>query len=225
MIVPVAAGESYWPALLHDLSEQLPVGTQVLLAGVEREPDAFQDTVRAFRFDAKWLQTRPGRAAQMNDAARIADAERLWFLHSDSRLPQAACAALIAATTEQPDALHYFSLQFVDGPRMLRLNEFGVMLRCRLFGLPFGDQGFCLGRELFWRLGGFDERSAYGEDHLFVWAARRRGIRLHPVASVVKTSGRKYAERGWMRTTLRHLWLTFRQAVPEVIRLKWRRTA
>ena len=54
------------------------------------------------------------------------------------------------------EALYYFSLKFDDG-RILRLNSLGANLRSRLFSLPYGDQGFCLSKELFLRIGGFPE--------------------------------------------------------------------
>ncbi len=154
----------------------------------------------------------------MNDAARAANGAFLWFLHADSRLPKGSVAALVNALIRWPKDLHYFDLHFHDGPRWLRMNEFGVSLRCRLFGLPFGDQGFCIAREVFERLGGFDEQAAYGEDHLFVWKARRHGVRLHRVNGSLLTSGRKYAEHGWLRTTCQHVRLTLAQALLELLR-------
>jgi GT2 family glycosyltransferase len=155
----------------------------------------------------------------MNDAARVARGEFLWFLHADTRLPPDAFAALSARLSRLTNGLHYFGLRFADGPRLLRLNELGVVLRCRLLGLPFGDQSFCLRRETFDRLGGFDESAAYGEDHLLVWSAKRNGVPLCRVPMTIRTSGRKYAERGWARTTWRHVRLTIRQATAEALRL------
>jgi GT2 family glycosyltransferase len=85
--------------------------------------------------------------------------------------------------------------------------------------MPFGDQGFCLRREIWERLGGFDTHASYGEDHLFVWKARRAGVPLRPTGGTLRTSARKYQERGWLRTTARHLHLTATQAFPEWLKL------
>jgi hypothetical protein len=133
-------------------------------------------------------------------------------------LPEGAVAALLDSMRTHPDALHYFGLRFADGPRLLRLTEVGVAMRCVLFGIPFGDQAFCLPRRIFDRLGGFDEQVPYGEDHLFVWKARHAGVRLKRVHAIVGTSGRKYADHGWLRITLRHVVLTLRQALPAAVR-------
>lgn len=219
VIVPVGPGERAWPLLLTDLARQLPAESEVLLAAVGEEPADLRAVAPAFGASPRWLVTRPGRASQMNDAARIALGEFLWFLHADTRLPPAAFAALSARLAGSPDGLHYFGLRFADGPRLLRLNELGVALRCGLFGLPFGDQGFCLRRETFDRLGGFDESAPYGEDHLLVWSAKRHRVPLRRVPASAITSGRKYAEHGWARTTGRHVQLTIRQAAAEASRM------
>jgi hypothetical protein len=225
VIIPLAIGESQWPNLLADLSKQLPSESEIIFASPQSAPAELQDTLGSCRFRAEWRTTRPGRAAQMNDAAEVAGGAFLWFLHADTRLPNGCMSALLTALQQRPNDLHYFGLNFHDGPRPLRLNACGVAVRSRVFGLPFGDQGFCISKKSFWNLGGFDEQAAYGEDHLFVWQARRGGIRLHRVNRSLMTSGRKYAECGWLRTTARHLWLTVGQALPELIRSAGRRGA
>ena len=212
VVVPLGPGETEGERLLNDLGEQLPETNEVILAVTGH-------TALPLSGRAKQVLTHPGRAAQMNDAARAGAGKFLWFLHADTRLPPGAVEALTRSLAAAPDALHYFGLRFHDGPAALRLNEIGVMVRSRLLGVPFGDQGFCLRRDLFHRLGGFDETAPFGEDHLLVWAARRNGVRLRRVPLAISTSGRKYAARGWSQTTFRHVRLTLRQAVPEAARL------
>lgn len=218
IIIPVGPGEEAWAGLLSDLAGQAPEGYEVLLAAVEPVPVGF-DPASDGRLRVRWVTVRPGRAMQMNDAAREARGECLWFVHADTRLPATAVAALSERIAAHPTALDYFGLRFADGPRLLRLNEIGVALRSGLFGLPFGDQGFCIRRDLFFRLGCFDEAAAYGEDHLFVWTAKRNRVPLVQVPLALRTSGRKYARSGWAATTCRHVWLTVRQAVPQALRL------
>jgi GT2 family glycosyltransferase len=101
----------------------------------------------------------------------------------------------------------------------MKLNQLGSWMRSHLGGMPFGDQGFCLRREIWERLGGFDTHAAYGEDHLFVWKARRAGVPLRPTGGTLRTSARKYREQGWLSTTTRHFQLTALQAIPEWLKL------
>jgi GT2 family glycosyltransferase len=155
----------------------------------------------------------------MNAAARAARRRYLWFLHADTRFGPGVLAALRRSLAAEPEGLHYFDLGFAPGgPALMPVNAAGVWVRSRLLGMPFGDQGFCLSRRVFARLGGFDEEASYGEDHLLVWKARRAGVPLRCAGARLLTSARKYQERGWLATTARHLYLTYKQALPELLK-------
>jgi GT2 family glycosyltransferase len=170
-----------------------------------------------------WVEAPLGRARQMNAGARAARGRHLWFLHADSGFSRPDVEALATALREAPRALHYFNLAFDGRPRQLMyLNQAGAWWRSHALGLPFGDQGFCLERDAFFALGGYDEQAAYGEDHLLVWQARRAGIEVRCTRGRIVTSARKYREQGWLRTTILHQYLTYRQAAPELFK-SWAR--
>jgi hypothetical protein len=218
VVIPVGPGDAAWRELLGQLGPQLQAGTEVLVAATTPEPPEFTALKPGIVPPAqwRWLVGPPGRASQQNRGATAAGGEFLWFLHADSRLPPNALAVLGQRLSQDPAALWYFDLRFLpDGPRLMWLNALGARFRSRLLGLPFGDQGLALSRRAFEQLGGFREDLPYGEDHMLVWAARRSGVRLRPVGCALSTSARKYQQRGWLGTTLTHLWLTWRQALPE----------
>lgn len=158
---------------------------------------------------------KAGRAAQMNAAAEVAENEWLWFVHADTCLYADTCDKLRAAIAEcQQHAdgktpILYFDLRFVDGGAKMRINEWGVRLRCALFDNPFGDQALCITRAALKHIGGYDEDAAYGEDHLLVLRGRRCGIHTRRINAVVGTSARRYMRDGWWRTVLlyRRLWM------------------
>jgi hypothetical protein len=156
----------------------------------------------------------------MNFGAAIASGSFLWFLHADSQIDPKAYEKLEVSLRESPGAIHYFDLAFHAGsPRLSRLNAWGANLRSRFLRLPYGDQGLCLSKEVFQRLGRFDESLPYGEDHILIWRAHNNRIPVKPVNAQVTTSARKYSQNGWLRTTCLHLWLTVRQAAPQFARL------
>ncbi len=218
VVIPVGPGDEAWRELVAALADALPPGTDVVLAGAEAAP-------RGVPAGARWLAAPRGRARQLNAGARAARGGWLWFLHADSRLDPSTAPALAralgaAGAGAERDALYYFDLAFLgDGPRLMRLNAAGAWLRSRVGGMPFGDQGFCVRRDTWARLGGFDEGAAYGEDHLFVWRARQAGVPVRPAGARLWTSARRYRDDGWLRTTARHVRLTARQAWPEWLRL------
>jgi hypothetical protein len=218
VVIPVGPGDTAWRELLDQLGPQLQAETEVLVAATTPEAPEFTALRPAVVPLAhwRWLVGPPGRARQQNCGATAAGGEFLWFLHADSRLPANALPVLGQRLSSDPGALWYFDLRFLsDGPRLMWLNALGARFRSRLLGLPFGDQGLALSRRAFERLGGFREDLPYGEDHILVWAARRSGLRLRPVGCALYTSARKYQRRGWLVTTLTHVWLTWRQALPE----------
>jgi hypothetical protein len=217
VIIPLAHREGSWRALVGDLAP-ISHDAEVLLVATEPNPGDLERLTSECGLCARlvWVESSPGRARQMNLGAAQATRRFAWFLHADSRLSPEALIALERSVGAHPEALHYFDLRFLkDAPALMPLNAAGVWFRSHVLGLPFGDQGLCLRRDLFESLGRFDEQAAYGEDHLLVWAARRAGVPLRCCGAAISTSARKYHQHGWARTTARHLWLTAKQGVPQ----------
>lgn len=210
VIIPLAPGEQAWRRLLPQLAA-CGVRSEILLVHVESDhvdPDDGDPNP-----DLRLIASAPGRARQLNAGARAACGRWLWFLHADSRLTANVLPQLQGFIAADVDALGYFDLRFEhDGPWLTRLNAAGANLRARWLGLPFGDQAFVLRAETLRRLGGYDESARYGEDHLLVWRAHAAGLPLRRLPAVIVTSARKYRQQGWLPTTLKHLWLTARQA-------------
>ncbi len=213
IVLPVGPGDDAWPPLYAALRED---GAAAELLPVFARDDPQPTPAHA-------LRAPQGRAHQQNAGAHAARREWLWFVHADTRLTPETLPALRAFLGRGEPALGWFRLRFdAQGPKTLpwamRVNAMGANWRSRRLGLPFGDQGLVIPRVEFDRLGGFDPHLAYGEDHALVWRARRAGLPLRGIDAALATSARKYAERGWLRTTLRHLRLTFDQAWRETRR-------
>jgi hypothetical protein len=214
IIVPVGPGDAAWHGLVDCFVSEvgrLPPGVEVILVFADAVPPM---APAAIPQAPGWrtIAAPCGRACQQNAGARSASGRWLCFLHADSRLDRRAWDVVLGWERTAP-ALYYFDLSFLpDGPRMTRLNALGVRWRCRLLGLPFGDQGLLVTNEDFGRAGGFDESLASGEDHALVWALRRAGRPVLPAGATIATSARKYAQHGWWRTTAHHLGATWMQA-------------
>ena len=219
VIVPLGPGEQEAAGLLHDLAA-LPPGSELILVRADPGPYPIPPNWPA-NLVVRQVAAAGGRARQLNLGARHAAGKWLWFVHADTRLGAGCLDALAAFIAQDARALGWFDLAFRnDGPRLARLNARGANLRARWLGIPFGDQGFVLQASAFAGLGGYDETASYGEDHLFVWTARSAGIPARRIAGTVATSARKYARRGWARTTLTHWVLTVAQAWPAWRRLR-----
>ncbi len=221
MIIPVGNKDESWKSLLPDL-RSLDHDDEIIFVFQNNTKSDCESEVSRFKIVAtcRWIQSSPGRAKQLNLGAKEAKNESLFFLHCDSRLSTLGIKNLKMAIVKYSSQILFFNLRFLnDGSKLMSLNEIGGWIRSRVLRLPFGDQGFCLSKRTFLTLGGFDEVVSYGEDHLFIWKAHQKGIPIHCVGNGLKTSSRKYALRGWSQTTSRHIVLTFRQALPELIKL------
>lgn len=214
IVIPLGPEEDQVTPLLDDLAV-LPVETEIILVSCDKVSNSIlrRDRVRL-------ISAKQGRACQQNAGAKAAGRKFLWFLHADSRVTPQVIDALEVSLSEDPDALHYFHLKFGEGsPWWMRLNEWGARFRSQVLGVPFGDQGFCLNRDAFDRIGGFPEHAPYGEDHLLVWHARQAGLGLKCTGTALQTSARKYRQQGWCTLTSKYQFLWVKQALPEVFKL------
>ncbi|NBT58615.1 DUF2064 domain-containing protein [bacterium] len=210
IIIPVGKEET---SLLNLLEKLTPFSkeSEVICVGASEKPRELPPGI-------KWLKSELGRAQQMNRGALEARGSFLWFLHADSEVAETHLEEIERAIQNRPDSLSFFMLAFQERHPGLFLNELGTWFRSRCLGLPFGDQGFLLSKKSFWKCGGYPESTPYGEDHLLVWKAKKKGIPLNPISESLKTSGRKYLGQGWLKTTRKHLFLTYVQATKEVLK-------
>ncbi len=218
VIVPLGPAETGLGRLAADLL-LLPNGTEIVLVGCG-DNRVFGDRQRLqqllHRHHLRWLQADTGRGRQMNAGAEAATGRWLWFLHADSGFGPELWVQLQQQLIRKPESLHYCQLAFMnDGPGAMKANQWGANLRSRWLGVPFGDQGFCLSKALFQRLGGYPEDAAYGEDHLLVWRARQCGVPLNEVPAPLSTSARKYRQQGWGPLTLKYQYRWLKQALPQ----------
>jgi len=207
IVIPVGPGDFAWQGLLPQLENA--DASEILLVLPSDSPStaipAHDDRLRV-------IASRAGRARLLNAGAQASHADWLWFLHADSRLESATLQGLHRFVAGDCTELGYFDLHFLDdGPRCTAINAFGAHLRSRWLGLPFGDQGFVMPRRAYEKLGGFDESLECGEDHALIWRARRMAIPIRALSAPLYTSARKYAERGWWRTTGQHLRMSWQQ--------------
>lgn len=151
---------------------------------------------------ANVLRAPPQRAAQMNLGAARARGRLFLFLHADTRLPFGWPRDVARFDASTDAAGLAFSLAFDAATPSLRLIEWGANTRSRLLGLPYGDQGLLVRREVFEQLGGFAPMPAM-EDYEFVRRLRKLGTVMVSRLPAV-TSARRWLRRGIWRTTLRH---------------------
>ena len=153
----------------------------------------------AERAGAQVISSDPGRATQMNAGATIAGGEVLLFLHADTVLDPSYIDPVFDVLSDPRIVGGAFRFRCDDRTPAMRFIEHVVNCRSRWLGLPYGDQGIFVRREVFDAIGGYPE-VAIGEDVRLVRRMRARG-RARILPAPVVTSARRWRKLGVVTTT------------------------
>lgn len=156
----------------------------------------------ARRLGARVIAGPRGRGTQI--AAGVAAARFPWLLllHADTRLGpdwREAAAVFQRGGTERAGYFR-FALDSAD-PRARRLER-AVAWRCRVLGLPYGDQGLLIHRDLLERVGGVRPVPLMEDVDLVRRLGRSRLVALDADAL---TSAARWEREGWYRRSARNL--------------------
>jgi len=161
---------------------------------------------RALAAGARVVASPAGRARQLREgvlATEASGSEAVLFLHADTRLSPGWERDVERALADPHVAGGAFRLRFDGQGATLRILEWGVRLRVRLFALPYGDQAIFVRRAALAAAGGVPQ-TRFMEDLDLVRALKARG-QVVAVPGAVTTSARSYRENGVLRTVSRHL--------------------
>lgn len=212
IIVPITETEQAWEQLLDQLS-LLGHSNEVIIVA----PDAADFTTlkeslnKHKKITIKLISSQKGRARQLNTGAKEAQNPWLWFLHADSKLPTSYKKTINKKAKDNNECIYFFDLYFSPmKPWLMLINMIGVWFRCRIYQLPYGDQGLFMPKHLFQKLGEFDENISVGEDLIFIKEALKQNTPIKPIGNFIGTSPRKYQDKGWWFMTRYHLSFTFK---------------
>lgn len=111
------------------------------------------------------------RAIQMNLGAANASGEVLYFVHADVRPPN-SWASDIAHSLANGYVAGCFSYRFNSDNFWLRIN--GRLTRRHSILTGGGDQTLFVRKDIFEKMGGFQERLCIMEDFDFVWRLKKK---------------------------------------------------
>jgi rSAM/selenodomain-associated transferase 2 len=203
VVIPTLDATAALPACLASLAEGRDggvVGEIIVVDGGSRDA-----TIRrAKAAGARVLSAPRGRGTQLAAGAAAAGGEWLLFLHADTRLER-GWAEGVAGFLGDPanrERAGYFRLRFdAPGAAPRRLERL-VAWRCRLLGLPYGDQGLLISRRLYDTIGGFRPMPLMEDVDLVRRLGRRR---LVPLDADAVTSAERYRRAGYAARALRNL--------------------
>lgn len=150
------------------------------------------------------LYTAPGRGRQLAMGAKAARGEWFLFLHADTVLSPGWEQEVghFIGQRDSGDFAGVFRFALDDFRPAARRLEAMAAFRCKLFALPYGDQGLLIHRKLYEALGGYDSMPLM-EDVDFIRRIGRR--RLIYFQAPALTSAKRYQADGYWRRPLRNL--------------------
>jgi rSAM/selenodomain-associated transferase 2 len=191
VIIPVLNEEERLPALLGDLAGQDAKEVIVVDGG------STDRTVEVACGRATVMQTRPGRAIQMNTGAKAAKGDVLLFLHADARLGPGALEKVRSAMRDGKTVGGAFDIRYDGGDRAARVFT-SVNRARRNLGILYGDAGLFCRRKLFDDLGGYRDWPIM-EDYEFarrLWKSGKLALLDEPIF----ISDRRWRNAGLCRT-------------------------
>lgn len=220
VVIPTLNAGSELAPCLAALVEGLPAG---LIREVIVSDGGSTDQTRqiAEATGADWLQGPASRGGQLRRGAQAARGDWLLFLHADTQLA-AGWSEPVADHLGQGGGAACFRLAFRARGLAPGLVAGWANLRSRLFGLPYGDQGLLVPRDLYLAAGGYPDQPLM-EDVALVRRLRPRPVVL-PVQA--RTSAARYQAQGWLRRGARNLWTLARYAAgadPQALARSYRR--
>ncbi len=148
------------------------------------------------------IQCERGRGQQLRTGAAAARKPWLLFLHADTALERGWIEDAQAFIRNGEEAAAAFRFRLADRGFQPRLLEAAVALRCKLFRLPYGDQGILISRALYDAVGGFAAIPLMEDVDLVRRLGRRRIAMLNAAAI---TSAERFRREGYFRRSFKNL--------------------
>jgi rSAM/selenodomain-associated transferase 2 len=197
IIIPVLNESAGIAAALEALAPLRACGAEVIVVDGGSADDS---AVLAKPFSDFVISSGRGRSVQMNAGAATARGDVLLFLHADTRLPPDADKLIHRALPGSHRVWGRFDVTIEGRHPMLPLVAALMNARSRLTGIATGDQAIFVARDAFAAVGGFPE-VALMEDIALSRGLKRISAPLC-LRARVRTSGRRWENRGLLRTIL-----------------------
>jgi glycosyltransferase involved in cell wall biosynthesis len=214
IVIPAKNEVEMLPRLLESLCRQDYAGmaqTRVLVADAG-STDGTVEVALGFR-DRLAVEVVPGGLPSVgrNAGAKLATTKYVLFLDADVELPEPTLLRRALWRMERRE-LHLATTNIAcrEGSLFDDLLYAGnnLMQRVGSFTKPFATGMFMLfDREVFWSLGGFNERALFAEDYLLSKGVARQRFRI--VRGRVLTTNRRFQKLGHWRM----VWMFFKTMI------------
>ncbi len=205
IIIPVLNEADYITDLLYHLIDNASLTTiQEIIVVDGGSTDNTVAIVKNLDLNIIVLQSKKGRAKQMNLGAKASKGDVLYFLHADS-FPPNRYDQFILDEIKKGNNAGCFRLQFDSNHWWLRLASWLTQFSWR--ACRGGDQSQFITKALFDDIGGFDETFTVYEDNILINQLYKRK-EFVIINKKIKTSARLYQKHGVWKVQY-HFWAIY----------------
>ena len=202
IIIPTLNEEDYLPLLLESIKKQNFAEGEVIVADA-RSQDKTVEIAKSYGCKVIFGGCSP--AAGRNEGAKIAQGEIFLFMDADNiYLPEKFLEKLNFEFKKRNLGVTSFPI-YPNGKKIDKII-YGIYNNFVNFTqIPLATNAVLVKREIFEKVGGFDEKITIGEDHYFAKQAAKYGkygfIKMKPIL----TSSRRFEQDGRFKTYLKYL--------------------
>lgn len=196
IVTPILNEEKEITKFLENLNNLEGIFEVILVDGgsTDHTLDKVVRITDRFCHPIKLLHSERGRAIQMNMGAKESRGEILLFLHSDCGIPRDSLRVIERVILKEKSIGGGFKHRFYESSIFLRfISSFGNF-RVGLTKIFFGDFGIFLRKDIFRKIGGYDE-SSFLEDVELCKKVKKYG-RLSQIDRYISVSPRKFLAEG-----------------------------
>ncbi|MEU3195471.1 TIGR04283 family arsenosugar biosynthesis glycosyltransferase [Streptomyces sp. NPDC006996] len=217
IIVPVLNEEAAIQRAVSRLCRDFPDCELIVVDGGSTDA-----TAELAALHATVISSERGRAKQMNEGARHASGDILWFVHADTDIDPDALDQIRAALADPAVVGGGLTLRFDRRTPALNYLAWTSNARARRLHHIFGDQAMFVRRTVFDELGGFPDLAIMEDLEMSRRLHRRGPLCLLPAMSTA-SSRRLVAHGTWrMIAFMQYLKLLYFAGVdPEAIRARY----
>ncbi|OII65582.1 hypothetical protein BJP40_01490 [Streptomyces sp. CC53] len=217
IIVPVLNEEATIHSAVSRLRRDFPDCELIVVDGGSTDA-----TVELASLHATVVSSERGRARQMNEGARHATGDILWFVHADTAVDPDALDQIRAAFADPAVVGGGLTIRFDRRTPGLNYLAWTSNARARRLHHIFGDQAMFVRRTAFDTLGGFPDLAIMEDLEMSRRLHRHGRLRLLPATSTA-SSRRLVAHGTWrMIAFMQYLKLLYFAGVdPEAIRIRY----
>tara|TARA_Y100001934_G_scaffold274653_1_gene367480 strand:- start:515 stop:1195 length:681 start_codon:yes stop_codon:yes gene_type:complete len=155
----------------------------------------------AYEAGAVLIEGPCSRGLQISKGVDKSRGDWILILHADTSLSLGWSANLLQKIDR--NFAFYFKLKFQSKSPFARILEYWVQIRSKFLGLPYGDQGLLIHRDLLNNSGGYPKIPLMEDIAL----ARKLKRKTKSLGILAQTGAEKYHKNGWLRQSMINFFL------------------